>query len=92
MKFKFYQKKFKLKKILQFMKQIKFILEKVKAAICKFQKNIAKYYNRCCIPTLIFNFSNKIFNFVNIHTTCSLAKLAYVRDNLHLLDESVNIV
>jgi len=74
------------------MKQIKSTLEEAKAVICKFQKNIARYYNRCYIPTLIFNSSNKIFNFVNIPTICSLAKLAYVRDNLHLLDRSVNVV
>ena len=45
------------------------MLEKAKAVICKFQKNIARYYNKYYIFISTFNPSNKIYlNFIDIYT------------------------
>ena len=56
---------------------MKSILEETKAVICKFQENMARYYNRYYMSTSVFNTGNKIYlDFTDIHTICSLAKLA----------------
>jgi len=93
MGFKPHQKKFKLKSILKFTNCIKFIFKKAKATICKFQKNMTRYYNEKYTPTLIFHSGNKVFlDLLNIHTMHSPTKLSHYCLESYMVKKQVKLI
>jgi len=69
---------------------MKSVLEKTKAAIYKFQNNIARYYNRCHISALILSPSNKIC-LDSVDIIYFSAKLAYQYLDLYTVKKQISL-
>lgn len=72
---------------------MKSVLNEMRSAIRKSQKDIARYYNQKCTLVLMFYSGNKIFlNLLNIYITCSLAKLLHHCLKSYMVKNQVKLI
>ena len=82
-----------MKIILKFTDCMKSVLNEMRSAIRKSQKDIARYYNQKCTLVLMFYSSNKIFlNLLNIYIICSLAKLLHHCLKSYMVKKQVKLI